>query len=67
MKSNLAENLRAIKIIVPNEKAKIALKLESKNLYETKEFNNYKTLAHLHLLPDECWLTTKEVDEMFKY
>jgi len=67
MKSNLAENLSSIKIIVPNEKAKIALKLESKNLYDTKEFNSYETLAHLHLLPDECWLTTKEVDEMFKY
>jgi len=67
MKSNLAENLSTMKIIVPNEKVKIALKLESKTLYETKEFNKYETLAHLHLLPDECWLTTKEVDEMFKY
>jgi len=67
MKSNLSENLRAIKIIVPNEKTKIALKIESKNLFDTKDFTNYETLAHLHLLPDECWLTSEDVDEMFKY
>jgi len=67
MKLCLSEELSTIKIIVPNEKTKIALKIESKNLFDTKDFQNYETLAHLHILPDECWLTSKDIDEMFKY
>jgi len=64
MKSNLAKNLSEIKIIVPNETVKMELIKESKNLYSKGDFKSYETLAHLHLLPNECWLNSKEIDNI---